>query len=110
MRISKNLPTNPESFKENHPYYVREIKKKINKNISRYTQSKSSHISNLISAHGCGIQNEYKKPWNWDCNEFILWGVRIQGFVGDKDEFAFPYPARSNVGMYNFLFLFTPIS
>lgn len=28
MRISKNLPTNPESFKENHPYYVREIKKK----------------------------------------------------------------------------------
>lgn len=41
MRISKNLPTNPESFKENHPYYVREIKKKINKNISRYTQSKS---------------------------------------------------------------------
>lgn len=34
MRISKNLPTNPESFKENHPYYVREIKKKINKHIS----------------------------------------------------------------------------
>lgn len=37
-------------------------------------------------------------------------GVRIQGFVGDKDEFAFPYPARSNVGMYKFLILFTPIS